>query len=229
MNPVPLEGRKESEQVTSYSSSKHKYVEPEFNGEQLKASEIIDNAKLEFAYYPEQVKQGGLGDCYLISAISCLAHRDNILNRCVDYLPPDLIKTANDFQVRLFESGVYTTVPVANKFPVSASKQPLYAKPIDGDISVMLMEKAYAKMYGGWSNIHLGHSCDALRDLSGAPTEYIDLQNEEQVREKVKLAFEQDFVLTISSKLEGIVDKDFIRPQHSYSIHAYKLLKLKNG
>jgi hypothetical protein len=55
----------------------------------------------------------------------------------------------------------------------------LYAKPIDGDISVMLLEKAYAKMYGGWSNIHLGFSCDALRDLSGAPTEYIDLQNEE--------------------------------------------------
>jgi len=43
----------------------------------------------------------------------------------------------------------------------------------------MLLEKAYAKMYGGWSNIHLGFSCDALRDLSGAPTEYIDLQNEE--------------------------------------------------
>jgi len=62
---------------------------------------------------------------------------------------------------------------------VSATKQPLYAKPIDGDISVMLLEKAYAKMYGGWSNIHLGFSCDALRDLSGAPTEYIDLQNEE--------------------------------------------------
>lgn len=49
------------------------------------------------------------------------------------------------------------------------------------------------------------------------------------MREKVKLAFEQDFVLTVSSKVEGIVDKELIRPQHSYSIHAYKLLKLKNG
>ena len=47
---------------------------------------------LEFAYYPEQVRQGGLGDCYLISAVSCLAHRDNILNRCIDYLQQDLIK-----------------------------------------------------------------------------------------------------------------------------------------
>ncbi len=44
------------------------------------------------------------------------------------------------------------------------------AKPIDGDISVMLLEKAYAQMYGGWDNIHLGFNCDALRDLSGAPT-----------------------------------------------------------
>jgi len=65
----------------------------------------------------------------------------------------------------------------------------------------MLLEKAYAKMYGGWSNIHLGFSCDALRDLSGAPTEYIDIQNEEEVRHKVAIAFEQDFVLTVSSKI----------------------------
>lgn len=119
-----------------------------------------------------------MGDCYLISAISCLAHRDNILNRCIDYLPPELIQKATEFNVRMFESGIYTTVRLDNKFPATAlTKQPLYAKPIDGDISVMLLEKAYAKMYGGWQNIHLGHSCDALRDLSGAPTEYIDLQN----------------------------------------------------
>lgn len=36
-------------------------------------------------------------------------------------------------------------------------------------------------------------------------------------------------MLTVSSKVDGIVDKDLIRPQHSYSIHGYKLLKLKNG
>jgi calpain-15 len=72
--------------------------------------------------------------------------------------------------VRLFESGAYTTVKVKNRFPVNISKVPFYAKPIDGDISVMLLEKAYAQMYGGWDNIHLGFNCDALRDLSGAPT-----------------------------------------------------------
>lgn len=72
--------------------------------------------------------------------------------------------------MRLFESGVYTIVSIKNKFPVNISKNPLYAKPIDGDISVMLLEKAYAQMYGGWDRIDLGFSCDALRDLSGAPT-----------------------------------------------------------
>jgi hypothetical protein len=110
LNPVKLENKRDSEHVTSFSISKREYKEPEHVGDQLKASEIVENARLEFAYYPEQVKQGGLGDCYLISAISCLAHRDNILNRCIDYLPPDLISKAAEFQIRLFESGVYTTV-----------------------------------------------------------------------------------------------------------------------
>lgn len=42
------------------------------------------------------------------------------------------------------------------------------------------------------------------------------------------LAFEQDFVLTISSRVDKIPDSELIRPKHSYSIHAYKILTLKN-
>jgi hypothetical protein len=41
----------------------------------------------------------------------------------------------------------------------------------------MIMEKAYAQLYGNYEVINLGHSSDALRDLTGAPTEYIDLKN----------------------------------------------------
>ena len=40
----------------------------------------------------------------------------------------------------------------------------------------MMLEKAYAKIYGGYWNIGTGGFAeDALKDLTGAPTEYMKL------------------------------------------------------
>ena len=34
----------------------------------------------------------------------------------------------------------------------------------------MVLEKAYAKFYGSYADIKSGHSINALRDLTGAPS-----------------------------------------------------------
>jgi hypothetical protein len=47
----------------------------------------------------------------------------------------------------------------------------------------MIMEKAYAQLYGNYEVINLGHASDALRDLTGSPTEYIDLKIEKDMKE----------------------------------------------
>ena len=44
----------------------------------------------------------------------------------------------------------------------------------------MILEKAYAQLYGNYDVINLGHASDALRDLTGSPTFYIDLKNTKQ-------------------------------------------------
>lgn len=42
----------------------------------------------------------------------------------------------------------------------------------------MLLEKAYAKVYGGYKNIEVGYSQDALSDLTGAVSDYIDIKKD---------------------------------------------------
>ena len=32
-------------------------------------------------------------------------------------------------------------------------------------------------MYGGYHNIGIGYSCDAMKDLVGAPADYIDIKD----------------------------------------------------
>lgn len=53
----------------------------------------------------------------------------------------------------------------------------VFAKPVGNDISLMVLEKAYAQAYGNFDVINMGHSCDSLRDVTGAPTYYIDLKD----------------------------------------------------
>ncbi len=62
-------------------------------------------------------------------------------------------------------------MPVDNSFPG------LYVKPAGNDISPMILEKAYAQVYGNFQIINMGHASDALRDLTGAPTEYLDFKD----------------------------------------------------
>jgi calpain-15 len=75
--------------------------------------------------------------------------------------------------VFLFESGKYIEVLVDNLF------LNIYCKPIGNDISPMILEKAYAQVYGNYDVINVGHASDALRDITGAPTSYIDLKNKQ--------------------------------------------------
>lgn len=75
------------------------------------------------------------------------------------------------------------------------------ALPYNGDIGVMLIEKAYAKQYGrSYKNIEVGFSLDAIKDLTGAPAEYIDLKSPDHAFQLIRDSLEAGFVLTVSSK-----------------------------
>jgi calpain-15 len=61
---------------------------------------------------------------------------------------------------------------VDDYFPIIGPGRPAFARPTEGqnEIWVMLLEKAYAKAYGGYYRLNLGRAGEALRDLTGAPS-----------------------------------------------------------
>ena len=65
---------------------------------------------------------------------------------------------------------------------------------------MLLLEKAYAKIYGSYANIESGHTLDALRDLTGAPGESFPTDNIEETWNWLLMNFENGFLLTASSK-----------------------------
>lgn len=73
------------------------------------------------------------------------------------------------FGVRLFIDGTWETIILDACFPVSPHGQFIYAKPHKVEIWVMLIEKAWAKIYKSYDNIHAGFAEEGLVALTGAP------------------------------------------------------------
>lgn len=133
------------------------------------ADQIVAVPEISFNFNAEDIKQGQLGNCYFICALASIAHHPKALRERI----PEFKKYSSKektYRVNMFESGKNIEILVDNLFPT------IYCKPIGNDISPMVLEKAYAQIYGNYKVICLGHANDALRDLTGAPTEYIDLK-----------------------------------------------------
>lgn len=59
-------------------------------------------------------------------------------------------------------------------FPCSKDGTPAFSRANGPELWVLLLEKAYAKVYGSFENIEGGNPAVALRDLTGAPYENQD-------------------------------------------------------
>lgn len=123
---------------------------------------------------PGDVKQGSLGDCYLLGAFVTLSTHPDLLKNLIVY---DGIE--HGFAVfQFFKNGKWQYVIVDTRIPYSsATKTPLYGHCADpNEFWVPLMEKAYAKLHGSYEMIDGDSMSTALVDLTGGCSEKANLR-----------------------------------------------------
>ena len=123
-----------------------------------RASELFSHPRVfSDGIHPNDINQGGLGDCYFLAVLSALAESEERVRNI--FVTQD-VNSAGIYLVKFFINGVESPVIIDDYLPTRYNR-PCYANSKDGELWVMLLEKAWAKLHGSYSRIESGQCCHA--------------------------------------------------------------------
>jgi hypothetical protein len=179
------------------------------------------------AVSPNDVRQGALGDCTFLASLRALVRADpSLISKTVTP------RGAGRYAVALYKGGKRETVEVTHVMPTTAAGAPAYAQhdTNESELWVMIMEKAYAQLRGGYDKIG-GSNQDAIEAITGKGAEYdkgyvyCDKSTEDQLLTYVNAALPKQPVFT--STRAGLVKPPHGIPDSSAgTTHAYSVEKV---
>ncbi|CAE7309837.1 CAPN1 [Symbiodinium natans] len=119
---------------------------------------------------PQDILQGQVGDCWLLSALSALAEHPQRIR----YLFPNTRQLSEDgkYEVRLYdlEKEDWVEIVIDEFVPCntgSGTPTPTFSKPLGEEVWVQLLEKAFAKYCGSYGALSGGNAGFAFQVLTG--------------------------------------------------------------
>lgn len=175
-----------------------------------------------------------MGDCYFLASISAIAEYPERLERIF------LINEYNKkglYVVALCLNGLWEIVILDPRVPCKPKSGTIaFNRSLDRELWVILLEKAWAKVHGGYMNIASGLTREALRDLTGASAKtFFTKRNREQLWEKLMEANHLKFIMTagtdnLNNGSDSYIDKVGIAGSHAYTlIDVYEVALEEDG
>ena len=123
-----------------------------------------------------EISEGMLQTVWLQSAVSALIDLD------AQYIKR-LFVTKNyafdgKYTVRLNKTGMWDDIVVDDYIPCYNSGRPIFSRGSDESVWMLILEKAFAKLYGSYKNLEGGSPSEAFRDLTGCPVSVFSLRDE---------------------------------------------------
>jgi calpain-15 len=127
---------------------------------------------------PQDIRQGALGDCWLLSALALIAERPRLL---AAVLPARESDSSGAYQVRLCSAGQWHTLLIDDSLPCVPVRGAggrmgaergvcAFGTARRCQLWVSFIEKAMAKLHGSYEALEGGAVDEALRTLTGFPT-----------------------------------------------------------
>ena len=131
----------------------------------------------------------------------------------------------------MFIDGEWQIVIIDDFFPTSSNTGNIaFTRPNGNELWVILLEKAWAKINGGYINIIGGFSYEPLHVLSSFSTKFFYIEFENDLFKKVQSNLNENKIMCISTF--NIVGAEAVELERKFGIivgHAYSLLNAKEG
>ena len=168
---------------------------------------ISENPELEIAEIklfneyepdPNDIQQGILPDNHLVSALSALAEKSNLIKRLYKN---EYYSKYGFYQVKLCINGEWVTTCIDDLFPCIPKSNPLVSRSPGNELWVLILEKALAKIYESYYTLVTINISEYLMLLTGCPTVYLDL------KEMIKFEGPENLLKKIK---QFVVDKKYL-------------------
>ena len=184
----------------------------------------------------DDVIQGALGDCYFLAAVANLCKFPELILNLFK------TKTLNEdgyYEIIFYIDGIKQIVIIDDYIPVlKFTNQPYFAKFHENKIWVILLEKAWAKINGGYVNAILGKSSEAFEILTGIGSvsyflsniDLIDLTEYKiEIIKNVKNAYKNNLFITCSTYNDRSIEKYGLVSNHAYTLLDFYQIETSNG
>ena len=119
------------------------------------------------------ISTGIIINSYFLSAIDALCKYPHLISKI--FITREYNKDYCFFELLLFIDGEFQIVYLDDYFPcIKGTSVPYFTKPTTFELWLMLLEKAWAKVNGGYGNILVGNSSEVFRFLTGFCSEQIN-------------------------------------------------------
>jgi len=182
--------------------------------------------KIEFS----DIKQGSLGNCYFLSALAALTEFPNLITKIFKSKETSEIGL---YEVALFIDGEWQIVIVDDYIPYDKETETFaFTQPNGIELWVLILEKAWAKINGGYLNIIGGIPSEPLTALTGFSVRTVktDEISIEKLWKIINKSDKQDFVMCCNSRVLDPNDKTYsesIVTQHAYTLISAKQVEYK--
>eukprot|EP01065_Artemidia_motanka_P000436 TRINITY_DN10198_c1_g1_i1.p1 TRINITY_DN10198_c1_g1~~TRINITY_DN10198_c1_g1_i1.p1 ORF type:complete len:1658 (+),score=545.93 TRINITY_DN10198_c1_g1_i1:2377-7350(+) len=150
----------------------------------------------------DDIAQGSLADCWLLCALSAAAEASEMVKRLFVGTPE--ARRQGAYQLRLCKDGWWQKVIVDDYFPCDGPQAQAFAanRAEPNEVWAPLVEKAFAKLRGGYMKLETGDPADALSDITGFPTQRLPWADPSDSFRELQGAHAEGFLVTFSTPKE---------------------------